>query len=228
VLENLGEEVYLIPFGATYEPSIPSSTPIVSTLTPTLSTDEATDDALLKDDAPSAVKAVSLTADNDTVNHDPEGISDDASGALKENGSVASTEVDPSLGDTQSLQSSSLPSSPKREGPGYAPVFINNKLVQKRVQLRQGYRISFGRFHMYRFNHPAEAARMRQERLAGLTSSPSTKSLLGVTSSGDESLTLDTSMSEDGGYLDNSVVSFGDDSFSYYNSDSVVSTPIDR
>ena len=52
-----------------------------------------------------------------------------------------------------------------------ALVYINGKAVTERTELRTGSRVIFGRNYVFRFNHPEQAAKERQEAMAKSTSS---------------------------------------------------------
>lgn len=47
--------------------------------------------------------------------------------------------------------------------PGDGTSFVNGKEVREKTQLSQGYRIILGNNHIFRFNHPQEAAKLKRE-----------------------------------------------------------------
>lgn len=50
-------------------------------------------------------------------------------------------------------------------------VYLNGKAITERTQLRTGNRVILGRNYVFRFNHPEQAAKIRQEGMAKSTSS---------------------------------------------------------
>ncbi|KAL0485382.1 kinesin-like protein [Acrasis kona] len=48
--------------------------------------------------------------------------------------------------------------------PGDGQTFVNGKLVKEKTPLLQGFRIIVGNNHIFRFNHPAEAAHIKKEK----------------------------------------------------------------
>ena len=54
---------------------------------------------------------------------------------------------------------------------GQSLVYINGKAISARTEIRTGSRVILGRNYVFRFNHPAQAIKQRQEGMAKSTSS---------------------------------------------------------
>jgi len=62
--------------------------------------------------------------------------------------------------------------------PGAGRVFVNGQQITDPTEIHQGFRIIVGMNHVFRCNHPAEAAKMRQERYVACMNSYETDEIL--------------------------------------------------